>query len=212
MLRVLILMAAPLAAGEFAVLTNGFRIAADRHERVGDRILLHSEKGVTELPASQVVAIEKDELGPPAVAPAPAAPEPRQPLAVPRPASPRELVDEAARRAGLPREIVHSVARAESAYRADAVSPKGAIGIMQLMPATAAALNADPRDPRQNVEAGAMYLRQLLVKYDGDVAKALAAYNAGPGAVDRYRGVPPYRETQQYVEKVIRGYVAQGGR
>ncbi|MBX9603802.1 MAG: lytic transglycosylase domain-containing protein [Bryobacteraceae bacterium] len=205
----LILMAAPLAAGEFAVLSNGFRIAADRHERVGDRILLHTEKGITELPASQVVAIEKEEVAP---APAPAvAPEPPKAVAPP-PLSPRELVDEAARRAGLPREIVHSVARAESAYRPDAVSPKGAIGIMQLMPATAAALNADPRDPRQNVEAGAMYLRQLLVKYDGDVAKALAAYNAGPGAVDRYRGVPPYRETQQYVEKVIRGYVAQGGR
>ena len=74
------------------------------------------------------------------------------------------------------------------------------------MPGTAAALHADPHDPKQNVDAGAMYLRELLLKYDGTVSKALAAYNAGPGAVDKYHGVPPYRETINYVNRVIQLY------
>ena len=101
---------------------------------------------------------------------------------------------------------MHSVVAAESGYRTDAVSPKGAIGLMQLMPATAQAYGADPRDPAQNVEAGAAYLRELLIKYNGDPRLALAAYNAGPGAVDRYNGVPPYAETQTYIERVLRKY------
>jgi soluble lytic murein transglycosylase-like protein len=101
---------------------------------------------------------------------------------------------------------VHSVVSAESGYKPDAVSPKGAIGLMQLMPATAATYGADPRNPAQNVEAGAALLRELLIKYDGDPRRALAAYNAGPGAVSRYNGVPPYRETQTYIERVLRKY------
>ena len=113
----------------------------------------------------------------------------------------------AAVHAGLPPAIVHSIARAESGYREDAVSPKGAIGLMQLMPKTAAELDADPRDPAQNAEAGARYLRDLLQKYENDphqVSKAVAAYNAGPAAVDKYHGVPPYPETVQYVNRVLR--------
>jgi soluble lytic murein transglycosylase-like protein len=82
---------------------------------------------------------------------------------------------------------------------------------MQLMPGTAKALDADPRDTQQNIDAGTRLLRELLVKYDGDVVKALAAYNAGPGAVDKYNGMPPYRETQDYVNKVIRDYQKTGG-
>jgi soluble lytic murein transglycosylase-like protein len=118
-------------------------------------------------------------------------------------------VTRAAIHAGLPPEIVHSVAKVESGYQLNAVSPKGAIGLMQLMPGTAAALNADPNDPEQNVEAGARYLRELLIKYENDphqVTKALAAYNAGPGAVDKYNGVPPYRETIDYVNRVLKEY------
>ncbi len=99
-----------------------------------------------------------------------------------------------------------SVVAVESGYRSDARSRKGAIGLMQLMPATARAYGADPADPKQNVEAGTRYLRDLLVKYDGRVSHALAAYNAGPGAVDRYHGVPPYRETLDYIARVIRKY------
>ncbi|MCX6638674.1 MAG: lytic transglycosylase domain-containing protein, partial [Acidobacteria bacterium] len=88
-----------------------------------------------------------------------------------------------------------------------AISPKGAIGVMQLMPQTAAGLAANPFDPAENIEAGARLLRDLLVKYDGSAQLALAAYNAGSGAVDRHRGVPPYRETQLYVDRVIRDYL-----
>lgn len=208
-----ILTALPALAGQYAVLSNGFRVYADRHERVGDILRLHTREGVTELPASLVVGFEVEEYVAP---PAPAAPAagiavqqvqlPQQPQR-----STKELVDQAASVAGLPPAIVHSVARAESGYQQQAVSSKGAIGVMQLMPGTAADLQADPYDPEQNTKAGAMYLRQLLLKYNGDVAKALAAYNAGPGAVDKYNGVPPYRETRSYVNRVISNYKKLGG-
>ncbi len=146
----------------------------------------------------------------------PKPPPPQAVSAVPAPApaplpalSTRELVQLAALNNGLPPAFVHSVAKVESAYRADAISPKGAIGVMQLMPATAAALSADPHDPAQNIEAGARLLRELLIKYQNypdQVRRALAAYNAGSGAVDRFNGVPPYQETQVYVEKVLQNY------
>ncbi len=197
----------PMTAGEFAVLTNGFRVHAARHERKGDLMRLETEAGSLELPASAIASFEIEEYVP---APAPAETVKTLP-ATPPVASPQELVEKAARKAELPPAIVHAVAKAESGYRQDAVSPKGAIGMMQLMPKTAAMLQADPRDPEQNTQAGAMYLREMLVKYDGDVAKALAAYNAGPGAVDRYKGVPPYRETISYVNRVIDTYKRLGG-
>lgn len=193
-------------AGEQVVLENGFRLQAERHERVGEVIRIYSQTGVTELPASAVAAIEVEEYVPPPPAPHPVvAPAP----VVAEPVDPRKLVDQAADTHDIPREFLHLVARAESAYRPDAISPKGAIGIMQLMPETAATLNADPYDPKQNVEAGARYLRDLLVKYKDhpdQLRRALAAYNAGPGAVDRYNGVPPYRETQLYVHKIVDAY------
>jgi soluble lytic murein transglycosylase-like protein len=112
----------------------------------------------------------------------------------------------AADRYGVPAAFLHSVARAESAYRVDAVSPKGAIGVMQLMPATAAELGANPRDPAENIDAGARHLRDLLERYDGSAHKALSAYNAGAGAVQKYGGVPPYAETVNYVQKVLSTY------
>jgi soluble lytic murein transglycosylase-like protein len=95
---------------------------------------------------------------------------------------------------------------AESAYQPQAVSRKGAVGLMQLMPQTAQSLGADPTDPVQNVDAGARYLRDLLQKYDGLLWHALAAYNAGPAAVDKYNGVPPYAETILYVKKIDQQY------
>jgi soluble lytic murein transglycosylase-like protein len=146
-----------------------------------------------------LASIEHVEDPPPAVDSAPAAPQPAE-------KSVRELVTDAALRYGLPPELVHGVAQAESAYRVSAVSPKGAIGIMQLMPATARQFDADPMNPIQNIDAGTRLLRELLLRYEGadnGVRRALAAYNAGEGAVARYGGVPPYRETQGYVEKVI---------
>jgi hypothetical protein len=203
---VLILCLASYAfAGEYAVLRNGFRIHADRHEISGDTIRLITESGTIEVPHNEIARFEVEEYVPPAD------PPPAPPLAVVMP-DPRELLSDAAERHGLLAEFVHSVASIESAYRADAISPKGAIGLMQLMPGTARELGADPHDPAENADAGARYLKQLLLKYKDSkdpVRMALAAYNAGPGAVDRYRTIPPYRETQQYIEKVLRKYLAQ---
>ena len=108
----------------------------------------------------------------------------------------------AARRYGIEPNLLRAVAWTESRGRNDAVSPKGARGIMQLMPATAAELGVDPRDPLANINGGAAYLARQLATFH-DVPLALAAYNAGPGAVIRYRGVPPYRETQNYVGTIM---------
>lgn len=191
-----LLLAGQAMAGEFAILANGHSLRIDRHEAAGEKVRLYAGSGFVELPASAVVRFEEEYR--PEAAPAPADPAP---------ADTRRLVEEAARRYGLPPQFLRSVARAESDFRPDAVSPKGAVGVMQLMPSTAQELGADPAVPEQNVDAGARYLAALLLKYQNDpyqVRKALAAYNAGPGAVDRYQGVPPYRETVQYIERVIR--------
>jgi soluble lytic murein transglycosylase-like protein len=112
------------------------------------------------------------------------------------------VIRDTAERYGLPAALLHSVIKAESNFRPDAVSPKGAIGLMQLMPGTARMLGADPADPVQNVDAGARYLLEMLKRFDNGAWSALAAYNAGPGAVDRYNGIPPYRETREYVSRV----------
>jgi soluble lytic murein transglycosylase-like protein len=206
----IIVAAVPAFAGEYAVLSSGFRIHADRHERVSDTIRLFTSTGVTELPASVVTAFEEEEYVAPVIAPV-VVPAPSAPAAAPI-RDPKTLLRNAAIRSGLPPEFVESVARVESALRPDAVSPKGAIGMMQLMPATARAMSVDPNDLEQNIDGGTRLLRELLIKYDGDVVKALAAYNAGTGAVDRYQGVPPYRETGNYVNQVIRKYQQAGGR
>jgi soluble lytic murein transglycosylase-like protein len=105
----------------------------------------------------------------------------------------------AAARYGLAPELLDAVARQESGYRTGAVSAAGAVGVMQLMPATARALGVDSRDPVANLNGGAAYLRALLDRFGGRIDLALAAYNAGPGAVERHAGVPPYRETRAYV-------------
>jgi hypothetical protein len=115
------------------------------------------------------------------------------------PAPYRPAILAAATRYDLSPAFLDAVARAESGYDPNAVSPAGAIGVMQLMPATARDLGVDPRDPAQNILGGAAYLRLLLDRFGGDIDKALAAYNAGPGAVVRHAGVPPFRETRAYV-------------
>ena len=114
-----------------------------------------------------------------------------------------EDIRSAALAADLSPELIEAVARQESGLRAGVVSRAGAVGEMQLMPATARALGVDPRVTRENYRGGAGYLRILMHRYDGDVVRALSAYNAGPGAVDRYGGTPPYRETQAYVAAVL---------
>ena len=195
-------------AAEIAVLHNGSRMRAEKVMCEGDTCVLRTGEGRIELAASAVASVEFEPDPPEINEPAPAVP-PVPSALTKAPRTPRELIDEMAARNGLPPEIVHSVAQAESAYRVDALSPKGAIGVMQLMPATARQLGADPHDPEQNIAAGTQLLRDLLLKYENDpnpVRRALAAYNAGPGAVSKYNGVPPYRETQQYVEKVLERY------
>jgi hypothetical protein len=198
----------PLTAGEIAVFASGARLQADRHERSGNVIRLFHGAGISEVPASAIVDFEQLED-----IPLPVQAQLSQELSAPPPTPPRsnepkDMIREAALRAGLPPEFVASVAKVESAMRPGAVSPKGAIGVMQLMPATAKSLGADPHDVRQNIDAGARLLRDLLIKYDGDVVKALSAYNAGPGAVAKYQGLPPYDETRRYVNKVIGAYQA----
>ena len=114
----------------------------------------------------------------------------------------REIA-EAARARRLDVRLVRAVAQQESGLNQAARSPKGAVGVMQLMPSTAAALGVDPADLRGNLQGGATYLARMLDRFGGDVRLALAAYNAGPGAVLRYGGLPPFAETQDYVRRVL---------
>lgn len=114
-----------------------------------------------------------------------------------------EAIDAAAQTVRLDADLIEAVAWQESRLRPDAISPKGASGVMQLMPDTARALGVREGDVASNVQGGASYLHQMLTRYDGDLLKALAAYNAGPGAVDRHGGPPPYRETRAYVDAVL---------
>lgn len=116
----------------------------------------------------------------------------------------RPEIERTASEYDLPEGLLRAVAATESANRPCAVSSKGALGLMQIMPATAASLGlSNPLDPHQNLDAGARYLKLLLSRYGGDVRSALSAYNAGPGAVDRFGGTPPFEETQEYVKKIL---------
>jgi soluble lytic murein transglycosylase-like protein len=121
------------------------------------------------------------------------------------------LIHEMALAYSVPPALVKAVIAAESAFNPSAVSRKGAQGLMQLMPQTAAGLGVrDPLEPSQNVRGGTNYLREMIDRY-GDLTRALAAYNAGPAAVDHYGGIPPYRETRAYVERVLTYYRSYHG-
>jgi soluble lytic murein transglycosylase-like protein len=200
----LTLLAVPAPAAEVLLLANGFTIRAESVETLGTALRLQTASGTLEIPLTQVVERE-------VIPEAPLPPPPPAPVATPAPppAPAQDPLEAAARKAGLPPEFLKSVARIESAFRQDAISPKGAIGVMQLMPATARELGVNPHDKEQNLEGGARLLRDLLLKYQNEpdqVRRALAAYNAGPGAVARYNGTPPYAETQNYVNKVLAEY------
>jgi soluble lytic murein transglycosylase-like protein len=116
----------------------------------------------------------------------------------------KEVIAESARKYDIPEKLLSAVIKVESNFNPRAVSSEGARGLMQLMPATARQLGVkNSFDIQQNVDAGSRYLKDMLDRYDGRIDLALAAYNAGPGAVDRYGGIPPYRETKGYVKKVM---------
>ena len=119
------------------------------------------------------------------------------------PASTQPLLDQAGAASDLSPRLLEAIAYVESRFRHNVVSPKGAIGMMQLMPGTAGDLGVDPRDPAQNAHGGAAYLRQMLAMFDNNVELAVAAYNAGPNAVRKHNGVPPYAETRAYVAAVM---------
>jgi soluble lytic murein transglycosylase-like protein len=193
---VVLCLAGAAWAGEDAILASGARLHVDRHESSGNKVVLLLGAGEIEMDASDIRRFEPDTPAAAVPAALPAAPAPSQ--------APEQLADRAAQKYGLPSALVRSVMKAESGFHPQAVSPKGAVGLMQLMPSTARELGADPRDPAQNVDAGARYLRALLEKYGGGLRHALAAYNAGPAAVDRFGGVPPFTETLDYIRRIER--------
>ena len=118
------------------------------------------------------------------------------------------MIDKVAQKHGVDEKLVRALVRQESGFNPNATSHCGAMGLMQLMPATAKGLGVtDPYNPLQNVEGGVKYLKSMLNKYNGNVILALAAYNAGPGAVDKYGSVPPYGETQNYVKSILANYL-----
>jgi len=197
---VMVLGASCLHGAEIANLRNGFSIQHERHESQGaiTRLYLGSDlaSSYVEVATAQIESFE----------PAPA--EIVSPgTGAASPYDLRTIIGQASERSRIDADFIASVVRAESANNPRAVSRKGAQGLMQLMPQTASSLGVkDSFDPAANVDGGVRYLRDLLLQYDGDAAKALAAYNAGPQRVQQSHGVPPYYETHAYVARVINDY------
>ena len=192
------------------MLTNGFTIQHTRRTVVGELTRLYvSADGASyvDVPTSE---IDHYEEAPPAPAVAPSA-NGANAQALGFPARPKtdltDVVNTASGRYRLDPDLVNSVIKAESGFNVRAVSPKGAQGLMQLMPSTAAQLGVpNAFDPQANVEGGTKYLRELLERYDFDLIKALAAYNAGPQRVEQFGGVPPFYETRAYVARVVKDF------
>lgn len=191
------LLAMPLFAygADLAVLHNGFSIRHQRREVVGSvtRLYLGADRdGYVDVPTSDIDRFEQDLSSP-------AATHNSQPM--------NEVINAVSSRHHLDPDLINSVIHAESGFNPRAVSPKGAQGLMQLMPQTASRLGViNSFDPGDNLEGGTRYLRELLERYNFDLIKALAAYNAGPQRVEQYHGVPPYYETQAYVARIIRDF------
>lgn len=219
---VLAVMAAvsPFAgAMEHVTLKNGFVVDCVRREVVGDKVRLYlagqstasaGDSNYLEVEADSVVRVE-------AVADPPepitgAGPVIKVPSPVTMPTTPtkaemHEMLAHAGAKHNIDEDLLASVVRAESGGQVRAVSRTGAQGLMQLMPGTANEMGVgDAFKPDENIAGGTAYLDALLTRYHDNLALALAAYNAGPGAVDKYHGVPPYRETREYVARVIREF------
>ena len=220
----------PALCAEVAVLRNGFSIRFDRKEQSGENTRLYIRGGFVDVATSEIASFQPDDT-PDVLATLSPAPSPTVANTSAQPAvltpsgsagtmqvatNPAagadldQLVRDASTRHRLDPDFVNSVIKAESNFQNRAVSRKGAQGLMQLMPDTASKLGvANPFDPKANVEGGTAYLSQLLDLYHDDAIKALAAYNAGAHRVDRYHGVPPYRETQAYVARIVRDFNAK---
>jgi Transglycosylase SLT domain len=177
-----------------ATLRNGFTIHHLHHETVGDMTRLYTDdRSYVDIPTAEITGItESQETIAPELKPQP---------------SLTEIVSSAGDKHQIDPDFISSVIRAESNFNPHARSPKGAQGLMQLMPDTASRLGVtNAYDAAANVNGGTQYLRELLIKYNGDAVKALAAYNAGPGRVQQYHGVPPYRETRAYVARIVKDF------
>jgi soluble lytic murein transglycosylase-like protein len=195
-LLLLLAAAAPAVRAEYFVLRSGQRLNVNSYQLLGDTYRLVVNGGSIELPASEVVAIEPEEVFTPVVTPTPASTAPF-----------RELIQAAASRYSVDADLITSVIAAESNFDPKAISRRNARGLMQLLPETAARLGVQNIfDPAQNIDAGTHYLRDLLQLYRNNLALTLAAYNAGPERVQLYGRVPPFAETQSYIRRVKRNY------
>jgi hypothetical protein len=191
-----LLAAAPTLRAEYVVLRSGQRLNVTGYELVGGKYLLQMTGGKVEIPAGEVVSIEPEEV----FTPLPAMVDSKAPY--------RALIRAAAERYNVDADLITTVIAVESNFKPMSISRKNARGLMQLLPQTAARLGVQNIfDPQENINAGTQYLRELLQRYNDDLALALAAYNAGPERVDRYgHRVPPYLETISYVRQITRNY------
>ncbi len=201
---ILAALAPSARAAEHITLRNGFELRCDHHAQTGNRVRLYlsaGEDNYIEFPSLQIALIEPlpDPTPPPQISASPPSPE-----AKPSQADLAEILARAGKAHNLDVDLLASVVKAESGGNARAVSRAGARGLMQLMPGTANDLGVqDSYEPNQNVRGGSTYLDALLTQYHDNLSLALAAYNAGPEAVSKYHGVPPFHETQAYVARVI---------
>lgn len=209
-------------ATDVAVLQNGFSIRHEHKETVGSVTRLYTtmdDSAFVDIPTAEIDHYEKDLTPAPApvtapapiLAPAPSvAKAPSIAIAKPKALDAKalnEVINSISDRHQIDPDFINSVIHAESGFNSRAVSPKGARGLMQLMPKTANQLGVNNAfDPQDNVEGGTRYLRELLEQYNFDIVKALAAYNAGPQRVQQYHGVPPYYETRAYIARIIREF------